>query len=314
MSGSWAASMQASFLAAMARPAWWAVALAAFLLRGGFVIAILPIVTLPTTADLTRLFAPAVEDMLLGGPSFGTLLGGTLLISGMIVAVYALGYAAAWLDGALLGDATSDPELELGWSAANTSPMLGLGVRLTAHLPTTLAVGYASMRIVQAAYGELTSPSDATISLPARVLGHVPDAIAILAVAWLLGETVGALVARRAAAGEPVRNAFTRSMRQVVSRQGLATLVTTTLALLALLVPYELTVAAAWQHVRTALYDGADPVLTLAALALMVSTWVLGLAVLGAVLAWRTTAWTMQVAPRKVPVTQSMLPASEPSR
>jgi len=314
VNGSRAATMQAALLAALGHPTWWAAALAAFLLRGGVVLAVLPIIAVPTTADLTTMLAPTVQDVLLGGPSFGTVIGGTLLLAGAMAAVYALGYAASWLDLALLHEASADPELELGWSPANRSAMAGLGVRLLAHLPTTLAAGYASMRVVQAAYAELTSPSDAGITLPARILGQVPDALALLGVAWLLGETVGALAARRVAAGEPVRAAFGRSMRQVASPRGLSTLGITTVAIAALLVPYELTVASAWRGVRAALYDGADPVVALAALALMVSTWVLGLALLGALLAWRTTAWTVQVAPRTVAVTQPMLPASEPSR
>jgi hypothetical protein len=312
--GSWAATMQASFLAAVGRPAWWAVALAGFLLRGGIVIAILPILALPTTADLTTILGPTVEDLLLGGPSVGTVVAETLLISGALVAVYSLAYAGSWLDLALLRDASADPELELGWSPANRSAVLGLGIRLTAHLPTTLALGFASVRIVQATYVELTSPSDAGIPLPARVLGDVPDALLLVGVAWLLGETIGGLTARRVAAGEPVLGAFGRSIRQVASPRGLGTLAMTTVALGAVLVPFELTVATGWRQVRAALFDGADPALILAALVLMVSTWVLGLALLGALLAWRATAWTLQVAPRSVAVTQPMLQASEPSR
>jgi hypothetical protein len=306
--------MQAAFVAAIARPAWWAMALAAFLLRGGFVLVVLPLIPLPSTADLTTILAPTVEDVLLGGPSLMMVMRGTILVSGAIAAVYAVAYAGAWLDVALLREASSDEELELGWSPVNGSALLGLGVRLTAHLPTTLAVGYASIRIVQAAYGELTSPSDAGVPLPARVLGDVPDALLMVGVTWLLGETIGGLAARRVAAGEPVLGAFGRSLRQVASPRGLATLALTTGALAAVVVPFGLTVATAWQNVRTALFDGADPVLALAALVLMVSSWLLGLALLGAVLAWRATAWTVQVAPRPAAVTQPMLQASEPSR
>jgi len=314
VSASWAATMQAAFLAALARPTWWAIALAGFLVRGGIVLAIVPIVSLPTTADLTTILAPTVEDVLLGGPSFGTVLGGTLLLVCAIAAVYALVSAGSWLDLALLREASTDPDLELGWSPEQQSVMRGLGVRLTAHLPTTLAVGYASVRLVQATYGELTSPGDPTLSLPMRVLGEIPDALVAVGVTWLLGEAIGGLAARRVAAGEPVIVAFGRSIRQVVSPRGLATLAITAAALAALLLPYLLAVGAAWQRVRAALFDGLDPVLVLAAVGLMVATWLLGLTLLGALLAWRATAWTVQVAPRTVAVTQPLLQASEPSR
>jgi uncharacterized membrane protein (GlpM family) len=191
---------------------------------------------------------------------------------------------------------------------------VGFGIRFAAHLPTTLAIGYASLRVVQATYGQLTSPSNPGIPLPARIAGEVPDALLLVGAAWLLGETVGGLTGRRVAAGEPLGGAVVRSIRQVASFRGLATLAITTVVIAALVVSFELTVATAWQHVRTALFDGADPALTLASLVLMVSTWVLGLALLGALLAWRATAWTVQIAPRPVPVTQPMLQASEPSR
>ena len=53
----------------------------------------------------------------------------------------------------------------------------------------------------------------------------------------------------------------------------------------------------AWEHLRGYLLDGADVVQLGAALVLLVATWVLGLAILGAGLAWRGTAWTAEVAP-----------------
>jgi len=80
------------------------------------------------------------------------------------------------------------------------------------------------------------------------------------------------------------------------------------------MVPFLLTVATAWANVRVALFDGGAPALTLTAVVLMVSTWVLGLALLGALLSWRAIAWTVQVAPRSATVTQPMLQPSEASR
>jgi len=48
------------------------------------------------------------------------------------------------------------------------------------------------------------------------------------------------------------------------------------------------------------LLGGADDVSLAAALFLLVTTWVLALATLGAALAWRATAWTIETAPRPV--------------
>lgn len=314
MRGSWAANMQAALLAALARPAWWALALAAFMVRGGFVIAILPIVSLPTTADLTNTFAPTIEALIYGRPSLETVVAGTLLISGAFLVLYGLVFTASWLDLALLHETTSDAELELGWTPANRSVTLALAIRLVAHLPTVVAIAYAVVRIIGVLYLELTSPGDTVTPLAFRVLAQAPDAPLAVGSTWLVGEAVGGLATRRVAAGEPVVAALGRSIRQVASPRGLATLAATTAALVALLVPYLLTVATAWQNVRVALFGDIGEVLILTALVLMVSTWVLGLALIGALLGWRATAWTVEVAPRSGTVTPSMLHASEPSR
>ena len=314
MRGSWAANMQAALLAVLAKPAWWALALAAFLVRGGVLIAVLPIVSIPTTADLTNAFAPTIEALIYGRPSLEAVVVGTVLISGAFLTLYGLVFAGSWLDHALLRETTSDPELELGWTPANRSATLALAIRLVAHLPTVVAIGYALIRIVGVLYLELTSPGDTATPLALRVLAQAPDAPLAVGITWLVGEAVGGLATRRVAAGESVAAAFGRSIRQVASMRGLATLAVTTAALVALLVPFLLTVATAWANVRVALFNGVDVLLTLTALVLMVSTWVLGLTLLGALLCWRATAWTIQVAPRSAAVTQPMLHASEPSR
>jgi hypothetical protein len=314
VSRSWAANMQAALLAALARPGWWALALAAFMVRGGFLIALLPIVSIPTAADATNAFAPTIEGLIYGRPSLENLVAGTLLISGAFLALCGLVFAGSWLDLALLRETTSDPELELGWSPANRSVTLALAIRLVAHLPTVVAMGYAVFRVIGVLYVELTSPGDTASPMALRILAQAPDALLAVGIAWLFGETVGGLAARRVAAGEPVAAAFGRSIRQFASVRGLATLAATTAALGALLVPYVLTVATAWENVRVALFADAGAMLTFTALVLMVSTWVLGLALLGALLCWRATAWTVQVAPQSGTVTQPMLQASEPSR
>jgi len=58
-------------------------------------------------------------------------------------------------------------------------------------------------------------------------------------------------------------------------------------------------VGRAAEHVRVYLLDRVDDVSLAAALLLLVTTWVLALAVLGAALAWRATAWTIEAAPRR---------------
>jgi hypothetical protein len=310
----WAGSMAAALLATLARPGWWALALAAFLVRGGFLLVVVPILSLPTAAGVTNAVAPTVENVVLGRVTPAGVVGSSMLVAAILLFLYLLLHVGSMLDLALLRETTTDDELELGWSPARTSAAAGVGVRLVAHVPTLVALGYASVRIVQVLFVEFTSPGDTTTALALRVLGQAVDAPLAVALTWLLGESIGGLAARRVAAGEPAPGAFGRSIRQVLSPQGLATLAVTMLALAALLLPFLVLAAGTWEHVRVALLDAAPAAVVFSALVLMVSTWLLGLALLGAVLAWRATAWTVQVAPRPTAVTQPLRQASEPSR
>jgi hypothetical protein len=114
-------------------------------------------------------------------------------------------------------------------------------------------------------------------------------------VAWLLGETVGGLAARHQAAGEPLGRAIRRSFRQLDEPPAIATFIVTTAVPLVVVVPFLLATGAAWEHLRASLLDGADAIQLVSGLLLLVATWVLGLALLGAALAWRATSWTLLV-------------------
>lgn len=295
MSGSWGASMRSAVASALARPDWWAIALAGFLVRGGLVIVILPIVSLPSSARLTTTLAPPLEALILGRPSLEGVILGTIVIGIVLAALVLAGIAGSWLDLALAREAAEDDELELTWRPVRRSSAHTFWIRLTAHLPTFVALGYGTVRLVGATYAELLSPGDPTLPVAARVIQRAPDAVAVVVVAWLIGEALGGLAFRRVAAGEPVGRAFRRSIRQLGGTGGLATLALTSLVLLAVTVPFLLAVGRAWLHVRSSLLGGADAVQLGSAVLLLAASWVLGLAVLGAALAWRATAWSVQV-------------------
>ncbi|MEO5703601.1 MAG: hypothetical protein ABIZ52_08265, partial [Candidatus Limnocylindrales bacterium] len=204
--------------------------------------------------------------------------------------------AGSWLDLALVREAAEDEDIDRGWRPAHRSAVQALSIRLTAHVPTLLAIAYGFLRVVAVAYEEFTSPSDAGVGINDRVLVRVPDVLLLLVTAWVVGETIGSLAARRAAAGKPAIGALLAAVRQVLSRRGLATLGLTSAVLAGLLVPFIVVVSRAWEHLRSYLLGGADTVQLGAALVLLVASWVLGLAILGAGLAWRATAWTAEVA------------------
>ena len=296
MSAGWGASMQAALVVTLAHPEWWAMALAAFLVRGGILVVILPLVSLPTPASLITTFAPPVEALILGSPSVGGIVVGTLGVSVVLAAFALLSMAGSWFELALVREAATDDELDLGWVPRRVSAAAALGLRLAAHLPTLVALAYAFARLAIATRDELLSPGDPSVALVARVLLRAPDAVAFVVVAWLVGETVGALAARSHAAGAGVRAALLGSVRRVFDRRGLPTLLLTNAVLLGFAIPFGLAVGRSWEHIIRALNQDFSPVQIGAGLVLLVSTWVLGLALLGAALAWRATAWTVLVA------------------
>lgn len=293
---SWLGSMGTALVATLARPAWWALALAAFLVRGGFILILLPIVSLPTTAAVATMAAPTVEALVLGRTTVqGVLVVAVVLILAVAV-LAAAALAGSWLDLALVREAAADEDVELGRSPVHASVREALALRLTAHLPTVIALGYAIARIVSVAYAELTAPGDSTVPVVSRVLDRTPDAVLAVVITWLAGEVIGSLAARRAAFGAHPRPALLASVRQVASLRGLATLGLTTVVLVGVWAPFLFAASRAWEHLRAYLLDGADAVQLAAALVLLSSTWVLGLAVAGAALAWRATAWTAELA------------------
>jgi hypothetical protein len=224
----WRASMLDALAATVARPAWWSLALAGFLVRGGILLVLLPIVTLPTPAALATALSPAVSSLAFGGltPALAlVIVMAAVLALAVVGAVCLLG---AWLDRELLREAADDDDLELRWAPVHGSLRDAVALRLAAHLPTLAAAGYATVRLIAAGYDELLSPGDVAVPLFLRIAGRAPDAIAVVLAAWLAGEVLGGLAARRAAAGASFGEALRRSARQLFSRRGLATLVVTT--------------------------------------------------------------------------------------
>ncbi len=292
--------MASAFVATLANPTWWAIALAAFLVRGGLLLILLPLITLPTTASLITDLAPVLEALVLGRSSVeGFVL--TLAIAGAILAALAAaGLAGSWLDLALVREAAADEDVDLPWRPVNGSVRQAFSIRLTAHLPTLVALAYAALRLITVGYEEFTSPGDPGMPVAARIISRAPDALVVVVLAWLIGETVGSLAARRAALGLGTPAALLGSLRQVIRPRGLATLGLTSAALVAVWLPFEGTIRLAWEHIRAYLLEGAPIVPLAAALLLLVSAYVLGLGVVGAVLAWRATAWTAEVAPPPV--------------
>jgi hypothetical protein len=285
--------MLAAFLAAIGHGRWWLLALAGFLVRGGIVLLLPPLVVLPTPADLALMASPALLGAGLQSPT-------PLLVTLLVVAVLALtavilgsSLLGAWLDASLIEAAATDAELE-GLGASGAVPVnAGVTVRLVAHLPTFVALGLGFLAIGDATYAELSSPQPG-LPLVVRILLRAPLATGAIVVAWLLGEAWGGLAVRRLGRGASMRSALAGGLRDLGRPSAIATLVLTTLAVSLLVVVLWLAAGRAFDRLWPLLVDGAPPEMQFVALGLLVATWAAGLWLLAIGLAWRSSAWTAE--------------------
>jgi hypothetical protein len=300
--------MGAAALTALARPALWVVALAGFLARGGIVAFLLPIVVLPSPSGVANVIAPSLTSFAFGLVSSSFVEIVAALIALILAWIVLGGLVGAWADIELVQAACGDEELGIG-SGYLVPPGRGtllraLGVRLLAHLPLAVALGWGAVRIVQAAYAELVTPFEVVTPLFIRVLGDVPDAIAVIVTLWLLGEAAGGLAVRHAILGRrpaaaSVRDGWLDLVRR--PRSSLGTLLATHVAVGLAVVSSALAAGIVWSWVRLALLGGDGPAEVGAAIGILVAVWLGGLLLTSVAVAWRSLAWTaewLRVMPR----------------
>src|SRR5690349_8778769 len=190
-----------ALLTALGRPTWWVLALAGFLVRGGIVLFVVAIVSLPSPLALSNVFGPLVTPLYLGRlePATAALIGGGVAL--LLAWLVAGSWFAAATEVVLIRDAQGAARDEGLAVSAELSPARRLIGRATlAHLialiPLALAIALGSIRILDAAYAELTNPSDAN-SVVLRVIARSTGPVAAIVIAWVLGEIVGGLAVRR---------------------------------------------------------------------------------------------------------------------
>jgi hypothetical protein len=291
-----AGSLAASLLATLTRPAWWAMALAGFLARGGILVLLLPIVTLPTVAGLANAFGPTLVGFVFGGPSASFLIA----VASIGLATLAWFVAGGWLGGgldlALVRDAARDEELEAAAPPRSGGPGRAFVARVIAHLPTGAVVALGAVRLVDASYGELIHPGSPSIPIALRIALRIPEIVALLVATWVVGEALGGLAVRHLAWGASVPGAVGRAIRSLVRPSALATLVLTNGALAAVIVGSATAAGIAWDHLRVLLLDGATGNEVRLALIVFSLTWTAGLWLISLAVAWRSAAWTFEVA------------------
>jgi hypothetical protein len=300
----------AALLSVVGRPSWWLLGLAGFLARGGIVLFLLAIVTLPSPLALANLAAPFLQPIVFGGvtPFLATVIG---------VGILSL---VAWIVvGAWLGAAT---EIVLIRDARRAAADDGLLVRpdrhgprwlivrvtsahLVAHVPLLVTLAIGSIGIVNVIYAELVNPSDVVTPLPLRIVGRAVGPIAVIVVAWAIGELAGGVATRRiVAGGESIVMGVLRGYAELVRHPrsvllpaavGLVVLAADLAAMLAL-------VDLAWTISRGALAtlprDPSDVALSVVAFG---AAWCLTLLVVGLIAAWRSVAMTYEAERVAVP-------------
>lgn len=290
-----------ALLVTLATPATWPLALGAFLLRGGILLVVVPVVVLPTPVGLANAFGPLVTAIALGSVT------GSMIAAGgaAVLAVVALLFGGAWLAAALEAEtirivaldedlAARRPGREL--SARRGVALRILVARLVALVPLLLAFAWGSVRLVSVAYRELTSPFDVVTPIAIRVLRETPEVIAAVVVAWMIGEIVGAMAARRIVldgdgVGRALAGAIGTGVRHPVAT--LARFWVPALVLLAVLVPAAFAAGTAWTAAANVLEEADDPVSVFVAVLVLVVLWTVGLLLLSVVCAWRAAVWTV---------------------
>ncbi len=293
-----------SLLVALARPSLWALGLAGFLVRGGVLLVLAPIVVLPTAAGLANVVAPILEDI-----AFGRRLGDLAALVAWIV----VGLVAWLIGGGLLAGAAEAEQIrrvarddELGGIAASAAvhdrPRAAgriLGARLVAAVPLAFVLVWGATRVVAVAYRELTVPSDTAVPLALRIVIGAPEAVVAMALAWLLGEIVGAVAARRIVLlGEGAGRGLAGAIRHLV-RHPVRLLVLAAVPLLQLVVvlmAIGLAGSVTWDALRAALtFDDGTPTRWLL-LAAFVGLFAAGMVLVGVTAAWRSAVWTVDAA------------------
>jgi hypothetical protein len=300
----WGSSIVSSFLVALVRPELAATAIAGFLVRGGIVILLLPIVVLPTPAGIANVFAPLIVPFAFGLVSTPFLLVAGAMVGGVLLWAVLGGVIGAVADVVLIRSAAMDDELaaQRGWAFRATTPsrfVYGRAfiVRAFAHLPLLVVLAWSLVRIVSATYAELTTPFEVVTPLVIRVLANVPDAIAAVLAAWVLGEAAGGIGVRavaldNASVGRAVFGGWLAIIRRPLTTLG--TLLVGDIAIGLVLAVTFLATNIAWMFVEAAPLESDDPSLATLAVVVLVAVWLIGAALTGVATSFRSIAWTSE--------------------
>lgn len=300
--------MLTSLLVTLARPLTWPLALVSFLVRGGIVVVVSPIVVLPTAAGLAHALGPTVMSVVLGEPT-------PALVAFMVLAV--AGGGVLWLLGAGLLSAAVEVQLvrivaadedvvaaDRGSRPPDGASVSGgtldvLAVHLLALVPLAVALAWGSTGLISVTYRELTLPSVTGTPIVVRVVANSAETLIVIIGVWLLSGIVGSVAARAVVLGgrRPVRALWAATAW--IIRHPLRAIVlefVPTIGLVAVLVPSLAAAAACWEALRGAMQTGGSTVVDIGLVLLFIALWLGGLALAAVACAWRAAAWTVGLA------------------
>jgi hypothetical protein len=289
------ATLSESLLAVLARPSTWALALLGFLVRGGWLVIVAPIVVVPTPVGLANAIAPLLEDVAFGRRTteLAALAGGVIAL--LVVWLIGGGLIAAVVEA----DGVRRVAEEEGiLSRHGSSASRIVAARSIAGAPLALGAAWAALRTISVAYRELTVPSDVTTPLAWRIVAGAPDAVAILFLSWLFAEILGALAARRIVLrGDRVRTALRAGVIRLLRdpARSITLGLASSAGLMVVLATTGLAAGATWNALGAALSMGDISPATTLLLLLFVALFGGGLVLLGLVCAWRSAIWTLEM-------------------
>jgi hypothetical protein len=295
------ATLAEALLVTLATPATWPLALAAFLLRGGLLLVLLPIVVLPSPVSLGNVVGPALTTVVLSGVPV-ELFAVVGLVALVIVAWVVIGgliAASVEAEGARIvafQDDGASPGMAGEAAILGPTTLRILAVRLVAHVPTVLVLVWGLARLTSVTYLELTSPTDVVSPIALRVLRGAPEAVVIVALVWMGGEILGGLAARRVVlTGTDMTRALGHGLR-TMSRHPIVALAGFWVpagGLALIILPSAVAAAVAWGAVRVAMGDPTNPVGPTVAVLVFVAIWTAGLFLIAVTTAWRGAVWSV---------------------
>lgn len=295
----WRSLLGHALAAPVEQPSLWLLGTLSFVLRGGIVVMLLPILVLPTQVEVR---------LMLGGslgttgftPSFWTILGAaTIFSTGLVMAVL---YALAQIEIAAFDRLNRDPDFDTGTPVRDPGARvrdlfvidsLTLIALLLAAVPLAAALG-------QVSFQEVLNPSSSAPIFD-RVVSQLTAPLALVAVAFPLIDSISATWVRGLLEGRSVGSALVGSVGAIV-RRPLWFIATTLVAWAALGLAVAATywaLTVAWQATRatllatTSISDMLSSIAPLLVSVLLAGVFVCGLAICGYVAGFRNALWTV---------------------